>query len=334
MAHSLGIRVIGEGVETEAQCEFLSRNMCDEIQGFLFSKPLPAKEVEVLLREGRRLPEHLLRLHKPPRTLLLVDDEPNILAALKRLVRRDGYQVFSASGGKEGLELLAQHKIDVIVSDQRMPGMTGVEFLRTVKTQYPDTVRIVLSGFTELQSVTDAVNEGAIYKFLTKPWEDQQLRDHIAEAFQHKEMADENHRLNLEVRNANHELAKANRQLEDLLKQKQQQIKCGEVSLDIVREALLHVPQPVIGLDDDELVAFVNIAAQNLFSEAGPVLSAEAAHFMPQVLEAIHGVDEGEKCAVDLNGMRFNVVSHSMGHGTESRGKLITLTPCGETVHG
>ena len=334
MAHRLGIKVIAEGVETEAQCEFLSRNMCDEIQGFLFSKPLPAKEIEELLRKGQRLPDHLLRLHKPPRTLLLVDDEPNILAALRRLVRRDGYQVFSASGGKEGLELLAQHEIDVIVSDQRMPGMTGVEFLRTVKTMYPDTVRIVLSGFTELQSVTDAVNEGAIYKFLTKPWDDQQLREHIAEAFQHKEMAGENHRLNLAVRTANQELAKANRQLEDLLAQKQQQIKRGEVSLDIVREALLHVGQPVIGLDDDELVAFVNIAAQNLFSEAGPVLGADAALLIPQVLEAIRGTTEGDKCRVVLNGMRFDVVSRSMGHGTESRGKLLTLTPCEETVHG
>jgi diguanylate cyclase (GGDEF)-like protein/PAS domain S-box-containing protein len=334
MAHSLGIKVIAEGVETEAECEFLSRNMCDEIQGFLFSKPLPAEEVEALWREGRRLPEHLLRLHKPPRTLLLVDDEPNILAALKRLVRRDGYQVFSASSGREGLELLARHEVDVIVSDQRMPGMTGVEFLRTVKTLHPETVRIVLSGFTELQSVTDAVNEGAIYKFLTKPWEDKQLREHIAEAFQHKEMADENQRLNLEVRSANQELAKANRQLEELLQQKQQQIKRGEVSLDVVREALLHVSQPVIGLDDDDLVAFVNIAAQNLFSEAGPVLGIEAAQFMPQVLDAIHGVSEAEKCEVELRGMRFDVVSRSMGHGTESRGKLITLTSHEATVHG
>jgi diguanylate cyclase (GGDEF)-like protein/PAS domain S-box-containing protein len=334
MAHSLGIKVIAEGVETEAQCEFLSRKMCDEIQGFLFAKPLPVNEVEALLREGRRLPEHLLRQHKPPRTLLLVDDEPNILAALKRLVRRDGYQMFFASSGKEGLEVLARHEIDVIVSDQRMPGMTGVEFLRAVKTLYPETVRIVLSGFTELQSVTDAVNEGAIYKFLTKPWEDNQLREHIAEAFQHKEMADENHRLNLEVRTANQELAKANRQLEELLKQKQQQIKSGEVSLDIVREALLHVPQPVIGLDDDELVAFVNIAAQNLFIKAGPVLGTEAAQFMPQVLDAIHGTGEGEKCAVELGGMRFDMVSRSMGRATESRGKLITLTPCEETVRG
>ncbi|MDB5959183.1 MAG: histidine kinase, partial [Massilia sp.] len=151
---------------------------------------------------------------------------------------------------------------------------------------------------------------------------------------QHKEMADENQRLNLEVRSANQELAKANRQLEELLQQKQQQIKRGEVSLDVVREALLHVPQPVIGLDDDGLVAFVNIAAQNLFSEAGPLLGTEAAQFMPQVLDAIRGASEAEKCEVQLHGMRFDVVSRSMGHGTESRGKLITLTAHEANLHG
>jgi CheY-like chemotaxis protein len=183
MAHSLGIRVIAEGVETEGQCQFLSKNLCDEIQGFLFSKPLPPDEAVTLLREERRLPPHLLRVHKPERTLLLVDDEASILSALRRHLRQIGCRILVAADGQQGLDIMAKEKIDVIVSDQRMPGMTGVEFLRRVKTLYPDTVRIVLSGFTELQSVTDAVNEGAIYKFLTKPWDDDQLRAHILEAF-------------------------------------------------------------------------------------------------------------------------------------------------------
>jgi diguanylate cyclase (GGDEF)-like protein/PAS domain S-box-containing protein len=326
MAHSLGISVIAEGVETEAQCEFLSRNMCDEMQGLLFSGALPPKEIETLLSEARCLPQRLLRMHKPPRTLLLVDDEPNILSALKRLIRRANYKILTAASGKEGLELLAQNDIDVIVSDQRMPGMTGVEFLRTVKNLYPDTVRIVLSGFTELQSVTDAVNEGAIYKFLTKPWDDAQLREHIEEAFQHKEMVDENRRLNLEVRSANREMAKANRQLEEVLKQKQQQIKRDEVTIDIVHEALQHVPLPVIGLDDDQMVVFINVAAQALFKNIGSILGYEAAQFMPEVVHALHGVEEGQVCIAKLNGTRYEVISRSMGKGTQSRGKLITLT--------
>jgi diguanylate cyclase (GGDEF)-like protein len=325
MAHSLGIKVIAEGVETDAQCEFLANNMCDEIQGYLVSQPLASNEMETLLREDRTLPKHLLRLHKPARTLLLVDDEPSILSALKRQLRGMGYQILTATSGKAGLELLAQHEVDVIVSDQRMPGMTGVEFLRTVKTLYPETVRIVLSGFTELQSVTDAVNEGAIYKFLTKPWEDEQLRAHIEEAFEHKEMVNENRRLNLEVRATNQELARANRQLEDVLAQQRRQIKVGEVSLDIVREALQYVPLPVIGLDDDEVVVLANGAAQDLFRDKGSLLGSEAAQVMPELFTAIGTSDEGTKRKVTVNGKSLTAISRSMGNGTQARGRLITL---------
>ena len=102
-----------------------------------------------------------------PRNLLLVDDEPNILSALKRTLRKNSYTIFTAASGKEGLDLLANHEIGVIISDQRMPQMTGVEFLRKVKVLYPKTVRIVLSGYTEIETVTSAINEGAIYKFLS-----------------------------------------------------------------------------------------------------------------------------------------------------------------------
>ena len=326
MAHSLGIRVVAEGVETEAQCDFLRQNMCDEIQGFLFSTALPSSEIEVFLREGHRLPEHLLRLQKPPRTLLLVDDETNIVSSLKRLLRPDNYHILTANSGQEGLDILTRHEVDVIVSDQRMPGMTGVEFLSQAKALYPNTVRIVLSGYTELKSVTDAVNEGAIYKLLTKPWDGIQLRGHVEEAFRRKEMADENLRLNLEVRTANFELATANRRLEQVMTQQQQQIKRDEVSLDVVREALQHVPTPVIGLDEDEVIAFINSAAQLLFKDGPGILGCDAEVVMPGVLNAIRQVNDGEKFSIELNGLMYQVVSHRMGRGSQSRGKLMTLT--------
>lgn len=131
----------------------------------------------------------------PDRHLLLVDDEEGILQSLRRMLRRDGYIIHLASSGEAGLAVLEREPIGVIVSDQRMPVMTGSEFLGKVKEKYPDTIRIVLSGYTELNSITDAINRGAIYKFLTKPWEDELLRAHIAEAFSRYELKGENTRL-------------------------------------------------------------------------------------------------------------------------------------------
>ncbi len=116
-------------------------------------------------------------------SLLLVDDEPNIIQALGRVLHADGYTIYRAGSGQEGLELLAQHAIDVIVSDQRMPGMQGSEFLAIVQNHYPETVRVLLSGYSDFQSVVSAINHGAIYKFWSKPWDDHVLRQQMREAF-------------------------------------------------------------------------------------------------------------------------------------------------------
>ena len=103
------------------------------------------------------------------RTLLIVDDEENIIRSLVRLLRRDGYHILTATSGYDGLKTLEDNTVGVVISDQRMPQMTGVEFLSKVKGLYPDTIRIVLSGYTDLNSITNAINQGAIYKFFTKP---------------------------------------------------------------------------------------------------------------------------------------------------------------------
>jgi diguanylate cyclase (GGDEF)-like protein/PAS domain S-box-containing protein len=325
MAHSIGIKVIAKGVETEAQCEFMRSNMCDEIQGYFFSRPLARADIALLLREDRCLPSHLLRLQKPARTLLLVDDEPNIVASLKRLLRTDGYQILTANSGSEGLILLQQHKVDIILSDQRMPGMTGVDFLRIAKKMYPDTVRIVLSGYTELQSVTDAINEGAVFRFLTKPWDDQQLRGYIDEAFRYKELTDENQRLNLKIRTVNQELASSNRRLEEGLREQQQQIASDEARLDIVREALHQLPFAVIGVDDGGTIAFVNPAASALFPSRA-VADADLAAILPEIDCAIAEAAEGEERLREIDHQPFCIQWRKMGSSSTFRGKLITLT--------
>ncbi|WP_166882053.1 EAL domain-containing protein [Massilia mucilaginosa] len=330
MAHHLGIEVAAEGVETEAQCDFLRRNMCDQIQGWFFSKPCDRDQVASLLAARHALPPHLLRIQKQPRTLLLVDDEQNIVSALKRLLRRDGYQILSANSGQEGLDVLAANEVEVIVSDQRMPGMIGADFLRAAKNLYPDTIRIMLSGYTELQSVTDAVNEGAIFKFLTKPWDDDQLRTHIAEAFRLKEIANDNERLNLELRTANHELAAANRRMEDVLRQKQQQITRDEISLNVARELLQFVPLAVIGLDDEGMVAFVNDAAERMFRQNGAILGNEAQIVLPELFP--DGLAPSGSHQVFIDGRCFQVVAHPMGASSQSRGSLLTISVYEETA--
>jgi len=104
-------------------------------------------------------------------TVLFVDDEVNILKSLKRGLMREPYEKLFANSGAEALEILKDHDIHVIVTDMRMPGMSGLELLKEVKIEYPDMVKIVLSGYTQLPQVLATVNQGDIFKFITKPWD-------------------------------------------------------------------------------------------------------------------------------------------------------------------
>ncbi len=185
MAHSMKMTVIAEGVESRAQMVYLRRHRCDEIQGFHFSRPLPAREMAAMMEENRALPTESGANESSRQTLLLVDDDVNVLSALHRLFKRDNYRILTALSPAEGFELLALNRVQVIVCDQRMPLMSGTEFLSKVKEMYPDTIRIILSGYTGLDSVLDSINRGAIYRFYTKPWDDTQLRDNIRLAFHH-----------------------------------------------------------------------------------------------------------------------------------------------------
>ncbi|MCX7150087.1 MAG: EAL domain-containing protein [Rhodocyclales bacterium] len=185
LAHSLKRHVVAEGVETEAQLRYLRRHGCDEMQGYYFSRPLPADEFAALLREGRTLSLGDAAAEAAVKTLLLVDDEPIVIEILRRQLQDAGYRLLTAASAAEGLELLALNDVQVIVSDQCMPEMSGTEFFGRVREMYPDTVRIILTGDDDPKAAGDAVNRGGIHKFLTKPWDNAALREHIREAFTH-----------------------------------------------------------------------------------------------------------------------------------------------------
>jgi DNA-binding NtrC family response regulator len=158
------------------------------MQGFLFSRGLPAVEFEALLRAERRL-ELPARDSRPERTLLLVDDDPAVTSVMEEVLGSAGYQIFTATCAEDGLELLALHPVGVMVCDQRMPGMSGIELLRRSKEIYPETVRILLSGYADRETVLDAINQGAVYKVLAKPFNQEMLRQTVRDAFRHYELA-------------------------------------------------------------------------------------------------------------------------------------------------
>jgi EAL domain-containing protein (putative c-di-GMP-specific phosphodiesterase class I)/CheY-like chemotaxis protein len=184
MAHSLDLEVVAEGVETEAQLAYLARHRCDQIQGYYFSRPVPAMQFQRLLLEGASLA--LPDTGAPPlRTLLLIDDEPHVLSSLQRLLRQDGYRVLTASGAAEAFELLARHQVQLVLCDQRMEEMSGTELLDKVKDMYPDTFRIILSGYTDLATIMESINRGSLYRFWTKPGDNRMLRENVRAAFRH-----------------------------------------------------------------------------------------------------------------------------------------------------
>ena len=183
LAHALGKRVTAVGVESEGQALQLMRHNCDEIQGFYFSSPVAVGELKPFSQNDRKLVLERKDDSQKERSLLLVDDEPSILNALKRLLRSDGYKLYTADSGQAALDILATHPVKVIVSDQRMPGMTGIELLSRVRELYPDTRRIILSGYSDVTTLSAAINQGAVWKFISKPWDDEALLAEIRHAF-------------------------------------------------------------------------------------------------------------------------------------------------------
>ncbi|MGV1099510.1 HD domain-containing phosphohydrolase [Thiovibrio sp. JS02] len=155
-----------------------------------------------------------------PGKILFVDDEVNILRALKRLFMDDAFAVFTASSGKEALRILESEKdIGVIVSDQRMPEMSGVEFLEQSRRLSPLSIRILLTGYADINAAVDAINRGGAFRYMNKPWNDEELVRTVQSALQNYFLIKENRRLNEIVKQQNEELKRWNTELEKMVQE-------------------------------------------------------------------------------------------------------------------
>ncbi|TWI76801.1 response regulator receiver domain-containing protein [Desulfobotulus alkaliphilus] len=221
--------------------------------------------------------------------ILCVDDETGILQALKRLLRREPYRTLTANSADEALNILEKEKIHVIISDQRMPGMDGTELFSRVRKKWPQIIRIILSGYTDIDTIAEAVNRGHIYKFILKPWNDQNLRLEIRQALDQYALAETNRRLQETIVEQNEALKNSNEGLEKAVAERTHELKVQNHALELSRAVLETLPFPVLGISSEGLVAVANQSAMDVFNKKngfGP--GAEASDFFDKnVLEAI-----------------------------------------------
>jgi len=162
-----------------------------------------------------------MKIHK----LLFLDDEENVLKSLKRLFQDKEYEIYTANNGLEGSKLLEELEFSLILSDYRMPELNGMEFLKFVKEKSPNTIRMILTGFPDVEVAISAINEGEVYKFIEKPWKDEDLKVQIKRAIEYYELVREREELLEKIKKQNEELKEWNITLEKKVVEKTTELK-------------------------------------------------------------------------------------------------------------
>jgi response regulator RpfG family c-di-GMP phosphodiesterase len=265
-------------------------------------------------------------------SILCVDDEKSILNALKRLLRKEGYQLFFADSGAEGLEALKEHEVQMVISDQRMPQMNGTEFLAEVKSLYPDVLRIILTGYSDVESITQSINQGHIYKFFFKPWNDERLVVEIRQALKQLDLAETNRRLDETIIKQNLALQEMNEKLEQLVKERTREIELQNNMLQLSHAILEDLPISVMGIDNEGTIVLTNRMAQDMICRQGVKLGALVNDYFSQAVpDAVRQViDSGQPVNVNSQTLRCidvkAVIMPLSGH-YKGRGVIMTINP-------
>ena len=256
------------------------------------------------------------------RRILIVDDEEKIIAALRRLLRREGYDLVTANSGAEALTLLEADPVPLVISDYRMPGMTGVELLREVRERWPSTLRIILSGYSEVSTIIAAINEGEIYKFISKPWNDEEIKLHVRRALEQYELEEENQRLSRRIATQNERLRELNTML-------QQHVVDVNTGLTTTQGLLENIGVGVLTVDEAGLIVGANERANEIISSGKSELigiPAEAA--LPTALFELAcapGITAAASGRIKLDGKELQCRANPLGADGKSRGSVIAL---------
>lgn len=256
--------------------------------------------------------------------VLFVDDEPNILTSLRRLFRKEDFQVYTAPGGEEGLEILHSSPVPVVISDYRMPAMNGVAFLAQVKQLLPDSVRVILSGFADAQVIVDAINKGEVFRFHPKPWDDQELLITIRQCLEHYRLLCEHAQLSHQTRQQNEQLRQLNESLELAVAERTR-------SLVFSQEVLERLPVPVIGVSRECEVMLTNLCARASYPSLAAVLPGTdlddvlPARFAAEIRDCLQTQRE-DRLAGEIDGQTVTVDLSLLNSAGLERGCILMVS--------
>lgn len=262
--------------------------------------------------------------------ILCVDDERSVLKALERLFLDSDYEIITAESGEEGLEMLKKEPtLQLVISDYRMPGMNGVDFLREVYRLRPETVRIVLSGYADTAAIVEAINEGKIYKFIPKPWNDDELKISISKALEHYFTRQKIIQLTKELESKNNELQEINNNLEKLVEGRTYELKVRNQILTCSQNILDSLPVGVVGIDPDDLVVQSNRRGLEMLDiQEGDIIGLDRKDaFSDEINNIIDVVIEKGKLSdcISTNGSQINVKGVYMRYDNGQEGVILVL---------
>lgn len=261
-------------------------------------------------------------------TILCIDDEPIILKSLERLFRKENYKIYTAENGNEALSILEETPVDLVISDYRMPGMTGVELLQHVKEKYPTSVRIILSGFADFNNIVSAINKGQIYRYCHKPWDNDNLKITVRQSLEYHNILKENRILMRRIQKQNLELQSNNNYLE-------KKNKNNIFSMKIYQNILQKLPLPVIAVDTTGKILLANNTAINIFpalpekvykTHLSSIFDKKITTYISSLLKLDDSISMSA-VSIDLDEQQYSIQIERFELSNTIKGGILVFTP-------
>jgi len=265
------------------------------------------------------------------KTLLFVDDEPNVLSSLRRLFRRENFRVVTASSGAEALEILQSVSVPVIISDERMPDMPGTKFLQQVKRDYPEIVTCILSGYADNSNIMESMNAGDVFRFLPKPWSDEELRLVVQQCFALHELMTENKHLSNKISAQNETLLTLTDNLEEVLSERVKGYSLAHAILD-------QYPHAVVALNAHGQVSYLNRESRYLLRNTDESIAGK--HFsdvfpleLVEFIQHCHSNQCSDRLVLPLFGQCYDALLLRLIQNNTFNGMCIQLEQVYNPIH-